>query len=348
MRMASRMARAKESGTARIARITSEREAQGERILRLNIGEPDFDTPEFIAEAARRAIAKGKTRYTDVAGTRELREAAAEKFRSENSIDCTADQVVIGAGAKQLIFNALMATLENGDEAIVPVPSWVSYPDIASIAGARPVIVPCGSGTGFKLAAEQLDEAVSGRTRWLILNSPCNPTGAVYSANELRELADRLRPHPQVCVLCDDIYEKIVFDGAEFSTMAEIAPDLSDRTSDSQRRLEITCHDRMAHRLCCRAAAADLCDDQAAEPIDDQCLVNRTGSGTGGAGPNQTFRKVCIGLPCGLPKAPGSYPGTTVRDFRTGLQPAGGRILRVCVLQQPVRLDRSRRRSPEK
>ena len=229
MRMASRMARARESGTARIARITSEREVQGERILKLNIGEPDFDTPDFIVGAALRAMAEGKTRYTDVAGTRELREAAAEKFRSENSIDCTSDQVVIGTGAKQLIFNALMATLEKGDEAIIPTPSWVSYPDIASIAGAKPVVVPCGGGAGFKLTAEQLEKALSGRTRWLILNSPCNPTGAVYSAGELRDLADWLRHHPQVGVLCDDIYEKIVFHGAEFSTMAEVAPDLSDR-----------------------------------------------------------------------------------------------------------------------
>ncbi len=229
MRIAGRIDRARESGTARIARITAKKEAHGERILKLNVGEPDFGTPEFIADAARRAVKEGKTRYTDVAGTPALRRAAAEKFRTENGIECAMDQIIIGTGAKQLIFNALMATVETGDEVVIPAPSWVSYPDMAAIAGARPVIVPCGRETGFKLTAPRLAAALSDRTRWVILNSPCNPTGAVYSAGELRDLADALRPFPQAAALSDDIYEKIVFDGAEFATMAEIAPDLSGR-----------------------------------------------------------------------------------------------------------------------
>lgn len=220
---------ARESGTARIARITAEQEALGVTILKLNIGEPDFNTPEFIADAARRAIKEGKTRYTDVAGTPELRRAAAEKFQTENNICCSPDQVIIGTGAKQLIFNALMSTLQEGDEVVVATPSWVSYPDITTIAGAKPVIVNCGVETGFKITAPQLCKAISERTRWVILNSPCNPTGAVYSDLELQELAETLREFPKAAVMCDDIYEKIIFDGAKFSTMAQVAPDLTPR-----------------------------------------------------------------------------------------------------------------------
>ncbi len=229
MRIAKRIAEARESGTARIARITGELEAAGQRILKLNVGEPDFNTPEFIAEAARRAIAAGKTRYTDVAGTRELREAVAQKFRSENAIHCSADSVIVGTGAKQLIFNALLSTVEPGDEVIIPTPSWVSYPDIVTIAGGSPVLLLCSEGTGFKLTAEAAAAAVTGRTRWIVLNSPCNPTGAVYTADELRQLAELVRRHPGIAVMADDIYEKITFGDVRFSTMAELAPDLSER-----------------------------------------------------------------------------------------------------------------------
>ena len=225
MRIAKRIADARESGTARIARLTGELEAAGQ----LNVGEPDFDTPEFIAEAARRAIAAGKTRYTDVAGTRELRQAVAQKFRNENAIHCSADNVIVGTGAKQLIFNALLSTVEPGDEVIVPTPSWVSYPDITTIAGGRPVMLPCTEATGFKLTANAAAAAVTGRTRWIVLNSPCNPTGAVYSADELRQLAELVRHHPGIAVMTDDIYEKITFGDARFSTMAELAPDLAER-----------------------------------------------------------------------------------------------------------------------
>ena len=229
MRIAKRIADARESGTARIARITGELEAAGQQILKLNVGEPDFNTPEFIAEAARRAITAGKTRYTDVAGTLELREAVAQKFRSENAIDCRADNVIVGTGAKQLIFNALLSTVEPGDEVIIPTPSWVSYPDITVIAGGSPVMLPCPEATGFKLTANAAAAAITGRTRWIVLNSPCNPTGAVYSAEELCQLAELLRRHPRIAVLMDDIYEKITFGDVRFATMTEMAPDLAER-----------------------------------------------------------------------------------------------------------------------
>lgn len=228
MRIAHRLSQARESGTARINRIVLAREARGERIIKLNVGEPDFDTPSFVAAAANRAIQAGQTRYTNVAGTAELRDAVAQKFRDENGIQCAADDVIVGTGAKQLIFNAILATAQEGDEVIIPTPSWVSYPDIAIIAGAHPVMVSCGVETGFKITASQLAKALSERTRWLLLNSPGNPTGAVYSAAEISELVEILRPFPNACVISDDIYEKIIFDGGKFSTMAEIAPDLAE------------------------------------------------------------------------------------------------------------------------
>ncbi len=229
MRIAERMEHIRESGTARIARITAIREAQGARIIRLNIGEPNFDTPEFITKAANKAMSEGQTRYTDVAGTAALRAAAAEKFRRDNGISCTPDQIVIGNGAKQLIFNALLATVGRGDEVIVPVPSWVSYPDITKIAGARPVIISGADENEFKMTAAQLAKAITEHTRWVILNSPCNPTGSVLTESELRDFADVLRDAPGVAVLSDDIYEKMTFDGEQFTTFATVAPDLCDR-----------------------------------------------------------------------------------------------------------------------
>ena len=189
MKLSGRVGRARESGTARIAGIARRLAAEGRTIFNLSVGEPDFDTPEFVAEAARRAMLDGRTRYTDVAGTAELREAVASKFRDENSIECGAGGVIVGAGAKQLIFNAMLATLDPGDEVIVPAPGWVSYPDMALIGGGRPVVVACGAEAGFKIGAGELERAITPRSRWLILNSPGNPTGAVYSAAELGGLA---------------------------------------------------------------------------------------------------------------------------------------------------------------
>ena len=228
MKISGRVLRARESGTARIARITTELEAAGKSIFKLNVGEPDFDTPDFVKEAAHQAALDGKTRYTDVAGTAELREAAANKFRSENAVECTTENIIVGAGAKQLIFNALLASLDDGDEVIIPTPCWVSYPDMVLIGGGTPRLVPCGAEMGHKMSAAMLEDVIGTNTRWLIINSPCNPTGTVYTEAELGELAEVLRRHPQVAVVNDDIYEKIIFRG-EFATMASVAPDLGGR-----------------------------------------------------------------------------------------------------------------------
>ena len=221
--------RIRPSGTIRLADMARRRAASGAKVHDLAEGESGFDTPAHVVEAARQAALEGQTRYTPVAGTAALREAVAGKFRRENGLECGADGVIVGTGAKQLIYTALRAGLDEGDEAIVPAPYWTSYPEIVKLAGGVPRIVPC-VGTGSKLTPEALAAAVSPRTRFLILNSPGNPGGAVYAACELRALAEVLRGHPHVSVLSDDIYEKILFRDEPFATLAQVAPDLAGRT----------------------------------------------------------------------------------------------------------------------
>lgn len=204
--------------------------AMGRDILGLTAGEPDFDTPAHIKEAATRAMADGQTRYTDVGGTPALKEATAGKLLRENRLAYAPGEIIVGTGAKQVIFNALMCTVAAGDEVIVPAPYWVSYPDIALLAGGVPVFVDCPAAAGFKLQAADLERAITGRTRWLMLNSPNNPSGATYTRAELQALAEVLRRHPHVWILTDDIYEHLIYGGVEFATMAEAAPDLKDRT----------------------------------------------------------------------------------------------------------------------
>lgn len=204
--------------------------AEGRDIVGLTAGEPDFDTPEHIREAATRAMTAGQTRYTDVGGTAALREAIREKFARENGLVYNADEVIVSAGAKQIIFNAFMCTLEAGDEVIVPAPYWVSYPDIALLADGVPVIVEGRADQGFKLQPDALERAITPRTRWLVLNGPNNPSGANYSRDELVALAEVLNRHPHVWVLTDDIYEHLLYDGRRFDTIAQVAPELKDRT----------------------------------------------------------------------------------------------------------------------
>jgi aspartate aminotransferase len=204
--------------------------ATGRDILSLTAGEPDFETPAHIKEAAIRAMAAGQTRYTDVGGTPMLKEAIAGKFLGENGLVYASNEIIVGTGAKQVIFNALMCTVAAGDEVIVPAPYWVSYPDIALLAGGVPVCVDCPAAMGFKLQPADLERAITGRTRWLMLNSPNNPSGATYTRAELAALAEVLRRHPHVWILTDDIYEHLIYGDAEFATMAQVAPDLKDRT----------------------------------------------------------------------------------------------------------------------
>jgi aspartate aminotransferase len=204
--------------------------ASGRDVLGLTAGEPDFDTPQNIKEAAARAMQAGKTKYTDVGGTPELKAAIRGKFARENGLHYETSEIIACTGAKQAIFNALMCTVEQGTEVVIPAPCWVSYPDIVRLAGGTPVMVQCPASSGFKLTAEQLEQAITPRTRWLLLNSPNNPSGAVFTRAELRALADVLLRHPHVLILADDIYEHLAYDGGDFATPAQVEPLLRERT----------------------------------------------------------------------------------------------------------------------
>ena len=204
--------------------------AAGRDIISLSAGEPDFDTPDNIKQAAIRAIEAGDTKYTDVSGTPVLRRAIAQKFKRDSGIDYAPEEIIVSTGGKQVIYNAMVATLNAGDEAIIPSPCWVSYPDIVALAEGTPVIVPCGQNNGFKLRAEDLEAAITPRTKWFFLNSPCNPTGAAYAAEELRPICDVLLAHPDVWVFTDDIYDKLTYDGFRPATVVEVEPGLRDRT----------------------------------------------------------------------------------------------------------------------
>jgi len=224
------VSRVKPSATIAVTTKAAQLKAEGRDVIGLGAGEPDFDTPPHIREAAKRAIDAGKTRYTAVDGIAELKAAICTKFLKENGLTYTPAQVTVGTGGKQVLYNALMATLNPGDEVIIPAPYWVSYPDMVLLAGGTPVAVACGIGTAFKLTPEALEAAITPRTKWFIFNSPSNPTGAGYTRAELKALTDVLMRHPQVWVMSDDMYEHLVFDDFEFSTPAEVEPGLYDRT----------------------------------------------------------------------------------------------------------------------
>jgi len=223
------LASARPSATYKVMDRVAARRASGSAVISLSAGEPDFDTPEHVREAGIAAIRAGHTRYTQVAGLRALREAIADKFRRENGLDVNWRDTLVCSGGKQVIFNALAATLNEGDEVIVPAPYWVSYPEIVQLCGGRAITVACGADSGFKLTPGALQAAITPRTRWLILNSPSNPTGAVYSRAELTALAEVLLAHRHVLVLSDDIYEHLIFDGIGFSTIAQVEPRLRER-----------------------------------------------------------------------------------------------------------------------
>lgn len=224
-----RMSRIKPSPTLVISARAAEMKALGGDVIGLAAGEPDFDTPQHIKDAATAGLSQGKTKYTAVEGTLALRKAIAKKFKRENSIDYNPDQIIVSAGAKHVIFNALLATLNPGDEVIIPAPFWVSYPDMVELAEGVPVPVRCSQENHLKLTPEILTEHITPRTKWLILNSPNNPSGMLYTKEELEALATVLRKFPHVHVLSDDIYEHLVYDGLEFHTLAQVAPDLKER-----------------------------------------------------------------------------------------------------------------------
>jgi aspartate aminotransferase len=228
--LAERLSRVKPSPTIAVSTKARELKAAGHDVIGLGAGEPDFDTPEHIREAAKAAIDGGDTRYTAVGGTPELKDAIAAKFKRDNGLDYAANQIVVGTGGKQVLYNAFMATLDPGDEVIIPAPYWVSYPDMAILAEGKPVFVDCPQETGFKLQPEALEAAITPKTKWLILNSPSNPTGAGYTAEDMKKVTDVLMRHPHVWVMTDDMYEHLVYDDFKFCTPAEVEPGLYDRT----------------------------------------------------------------------------------------------------------------------
>ncbi len=228
--LASRLSRVKPSATIAISAKANALKAQGKNIIALSFGEPDFDTPDNIKEAAIKAIRSGDTKYTAVDGTPKLKEAIVAKFKRENGLTYTTRQVTVGTGGKQVLYNAFMATLSAGDEVIIPAPYWVSYPEMVLLAEGTPVFVACTQETGFKMKAADLEKAITPKTKWVLLNSPSNPSGAAYTHAELKAITEVLVRHPHVWVLTDDMYEHLVYDDFKFATPAQIEPSLFSRT----------------------------------------------------------------------------------------------------------------------
>tara|TARA_Y100000591_G_scaffold319329_1_gene331276 strand:+ start:31 stop:1230 length:1200 start_codon:yes stop_codon:yes gene_type:complete len=214
--------RIKPSPTITVSQKAKEMKAAGKDVIGLGAGEPDFDTPDNIKDAAIKAIKNGDTKYTTVDGTKALKEAIIQKFKRENNLNYSIDQITVGVGGKHIIYNLMMATLNKGDEVIIPAPYWVSYPDIVLLAGANPVVIECSEEQGFKLSAKDLESKINNNTKWLILNSPSNPTGACYSEQEIKNLAHVIKRNPHVNILSDDIYEHITYEDFKFFTIAQI------------------------------------------------------------------------------------------------------------------------------
>jgi aspartate aminotransferase len=224
--LADALSRIKPSPTIAISNKAMELKAAGRDVIGLAAGEPDFDTPENIKEAAIAAIRRGETKYTAVDGIPQLKDAIVAKFKRENGLDYKRSQITVGTGGKQVLFNALVATINPGDEVVIPAPYWVSYPDIVLFAGGKPVPVPTTLEAGFKMKPEALERAITPKTKWLIFNSPSNPTGAAYSRQEVKALTDVLLKHPHVWLLTDDMYEHLVYDDFQFTTPAQVEPSL--------------------------------------------------------------------------------------------------------------------------
>ncbi len=221
--------RIKPSATMVITAKATQLKREGKKVIGLSSGEPDFDTPQHVKQAAIDAINSGYTKYTNIEGIPELRQSIVEKFKKDNDLNYDVSNVIVGTGGKQILFNALMSSLNKDDEVIIPAPYWVSYPDMTLLAGGKPIFVDCSSETNFKLTGEALDKVITKNSKWLILNSPSNPTGSCYSMSELEEIANIVRKYDDLYVMTDDIYEYIVYDNFRFYTFAQVAPDLKDR-----------------------------------------------------------------------------------------------------------------------
>ncbi|WP_367718469.1 pyridoxal phosphate-dependent aminotransferase [Nitratireductor sp. GISD-1A_MAKvit] len=228
--LADALSRVKPSATIAVSQKARELKSQGRDVIGLGAGEPDFDTPDNVKKAAIEAISRGETKYTPVSGIQPLREAIAAKFKRENNLDYDWKQTIVATGGKQVLFNAMMATLNAGDEVVIPSPYWVSYPEMVSICGGTPVAAETSIENGFKLTADALEKAITPKTKWLIMNSPSNPSGAAYTEQELKALAEVLLAHPNVWVLTDDMYEHLTYGDFKFHTIAEVEPKLYERT----------------------------------------------------------------------------------------------------------------------
>ncbi len=224
------LARIKPSATIAVSQKARELKAKGRDVISLSAGEPDFDTPENVKQAAIEAIRRGETKYTPVSGIPELRQAVVDKFKRENGLDYKVSQTIVATGGKHILFNALLATVNPGDEVLIPTPYWVSYPEMVAVCGGTPVFVETTFADGFKLKPEALEKAITPKTKWLVFNSPSNPSGAAYTRDEMKALTDVLMRHPQVWVLTDDIYEHLLYDGVAFVTPAQVEPALIERT----------------------------------------------------------------------------------------------------------------------
>lgn len=277
--LAGRMTGVQPSAMLALVGKTAELKAAGRNIIGLAAGEPDFDTPAHIRDAAIAAMMQGQTRYTAVDGTRQLKEAVAAKFRTENSLSYSLDEITVGTGGKQVIYNALTATVDPGDEVIIPLPAYPSYAEITRMCGGTPIEVHCDQEAGFKLSPVALSSAITLRTKWLILNSPGNPTGAVYSKDELRSLADVLLSHPNVQILSDDIYEHLVYRSEPFATITQVEPTLRDRTLIVNGVSKAYC--MTGWRIGYGAGPAALI--KAMNVIQSQCTSNPSSIGQAGA-----------------------------------------------------------------
>ncbi|TPW03545.1 MAG: aspartate aminotransferase [Alphaproteobacteria bacterium] len=315
--------RIKPSPTLAVTAKARALKAEGRDVISLGAGEPDFDTPDNIKEAAIRAIREGKTKYTDVDGIPELKDAIVAKFKRENGLDYTRAQVNVSPGGKAVIFNALVATCSPGDEVVIPAPYWVSYPDMALLAGATPVFVETTIETQFKIDPAALDRAITPKTKWLIFNSPSNPSGAAYTAKELRALADVLLRHPQVWVLTDDMYEHLVYDGFEFATIAQVEPALYERTLTMNGVSKA--YSMTGWRM----------------PVDEQSVLGLAVGERGSAERHAEFHQA-------EPGAVQGQAGSGGVDAQSGARPevpdAGGRVLRVPLARRPRRQEDGERR----
>ena len=331
--IAKRLDKIKPSATLVLAAKAAEMKVAGKDVIGLSVGEPDFDTPDYIKAGAKAAMDKGQTKYTPVPGTVELRKAIVEKFKRDNNLTYGLDQVIVSTGGKQVLSNAFLATIDAGDEVIIPAPYWLSYPEMVMLADGTPVVVDT-KDQGFKITPQQLEKAITPKTKWFVINSPSNPTGAVYSREELKALGAVLLKHPHVHILTDDIYEHLIYDGLKFSTMAEVVPELYARTltvNGVSKTYAMT-----GWRIGFAGGPAEII----------KAMAKVQGQTTSGASSISQERRRCRAewrsgfrqrLAQGFSGTPRCRRVIAEQSRRPQLQRAAGRFLRLCLLRGPHR-----------